>query len=373
MRSTQAIINLSSFRHNIAAIKNRLARQTKLCVPVKADAYGHGAVPCALAALESGADFLGVATVAEGTELRLAGIRESVLLFGPLSPEEIPELVAEDLCPFVFEGRAIQLLDDEAARQGKILSVHLKVDTGMGRIGCTPEDAVSVAQLIKKYAHLTLGGMCTHFAVSDSPESADLDFTRLQFRRFTAAIEAVRQAGIDTGICHCANSGAVATYPEMQLDMVRPGIMCYGYYSGSVTGKIAIEPVMDMVTRISAIKNIPAGMSVSYGRRWTSTVPSRIATLPLGYADGLRRSLFLTGLQVAVKGKGCPVTGTICMDQCMVDVTSVNGTDCGDAVIVFGAKKRGALLDAGDMAELIGTIPYEILTSISKRVPRIYR
>jgi alanine racemase len=339
-------------------------------------------VQCALAAVESGADFLGVATVSEGTELRDAGIGTPVLLFGPPMPDEIAELVAHDLCPFVFEPRIIRLLNDEAARRQKITPVHLKVDTGMGRIGCKPEDAASVAGLISACSHLRLGGMCTHFAVSDSLGASDVEFTRGQFRRFAEAISAVRRAKLDPGICHCANSGAFLLHEEMHLDMVRTGIMAYGYYPGDYRdGKAVlaekcptgIEPVMDLVTRICAIKAIAAGVPVSYGRRWTSPAPTRIATLPLGYADGLKRQLSPGGLQVAVRGQSCRVTGTICMDQCMVDLENAPDADYGDAVVVFGSKKRGALFDAGGLAEIAGTIPYEILTSISRRVPRIYR
>jgi alanine racemase len=382
MRATKAIIHLSSFRRNIEAIRNRLSPRTMLCVPVKADAYGHGAVQCAHAAVESGADFLGVATVPEGTELRDAGISTPVLLFGPPMPDEISELVAHNLCPFVFEPYIIRLLNEEAARRQRIISVHLKIDTGMGRIGCPPEDAASIAALISTCSHLKLGGMCTHFAVSDSLDAADVEFTREQFRQFNEAISSVRKAKIDPGICHCANSGTFLLYEQTHLDMVRPGIMVYGYYPGDYrNGKpvlaeqqpIGIEPVMDLVTQISAIKEIGDGVPVSYGRRWTSKKPTRIATLPLGYADGLKRQLSPAGLKVAVRGQPCRVTGTICMDQCMIDLTAVPDADYGDAVVVFGSTNRNALKDAGGLAEIAGTIPYEILTSISRRVPRIYR
>jgi alanine racemase len=353
-----------------------------LCVPVKADAYGHGAVQCALAAVESGADFVGVATIHEGAELRDAGIGAPVLLFGPPMPDEIPELVARNLCPFVFEPYIIRLLSEEAVRCQKTISVHLKVDTGMGRIGCAPEDAAQLAKLISTSSRLKLGGMCTHFAVSDSLDTSDVEFTRKQFRRFNEAIAAVRKAKIDPGICHCANSGAFLLHEETHLDMVRPGIMVYGYYPGDYRdGKpvlaekypIGIAPVMDLVTQISAIKDIGDGVSVSYGRRWTSKTPTRIATLPLGYADGLSRRLSPAGLKVAVRKKPCRVTGTICMDQCMIDLENAPDADYGDEVVVFGSKNRNALFDAGGLAEIAGTIPYEILTAISRRVPRIYR
>jgi alanine racemase len=260
--------------------------------------------------------------------------------------------------------------------------VHLKVDTGMGRVGCKPEDTPSIAGLISACSHLKLGGMCTHFAVSDSLNSADVKFTREQFRRFNEAIAAVKRAKFDPGICHCANSGAFLLHEEMHLDMVRTGIMAYGYYPGDYRdGKpvlaekhpIGIEPVMDLVTQICAIKDIEEGVSVSYGRRWTSPAPTRIATLPVGYADGLKRCLSSAGLQVAVRGNPCRVAGTICMDQCMVDLGAAPDADYGDMVVVFGSTKRNALRDAGGLAEIAGTIPYEILTSISRRVPRVYR
>jgi alanine racemase len=381
MRSTRAVIHLAALRHNIEEIRKLLAPGVRLCVPVKADAYGHGAVPCARQSVESGADCLGVATVPEGTELRAAGIRQPILLFGPAGPDEIPELAAGTLSPFVFDIGAIALLEKEAARQDKTISVHLKVDTGMGRIGCKPEEAASTARFISRCGHLRLEGMCTHFAASDSLHDDDRAFTHEQFRRFTAAIARVKAAGIDPGLCHCANSGAVLAYPQTRLDMARPGIMAYGYYPGEYRNgrpvlaeqfPINLEPVMDLETQISAVKEVPAGASISYGRRWTSGMPARIATLPIGYADGLCRRLSPAGLQVAVGGQSCPVRGTICMDQCMIEITAVPEARAGDLAIVFGSSKRGAFHDAGAVAELAGTIPYEILTSISKRVPRIY-
>ncbi|MDR3283707.1 MAG: alanine racemase [Treponema sp.] len=382
MRPTKAIIHLSSLEHNIAEIKKLLSRQTRLCVPVKADAYGHGAVQCSRKALESGADCLGIATVSEGVELRDAGIIAPVLLFSSPLGDEISEVVSRNLTPFVFEPFCIRLLEEEAARRGKTATVHLKVDTGMSRVGCRPEDAASLARLIVQCKHLKLGGMATHFAVSDSLENNDEVFTHEQFRRFTAAVAAVKREGVDPGICHCANSSATLRYPETHLDMVRPGIMVYGCYPGDYRKgapvlaekhPVNLEPVMDVVTQITAVKDIPLGTSVSYGRRWTSAASARIATLPIGYADGLRRRLSLTGFVVAVGDKHCPVRGTICMDQCMIDLTAAPDAAVGDKATVFGAKCRGAIFDAGALGELIGTIPYEILTSMSRRVPRIYR
>jgi alanine racemase len=368
-RPTRARIDLAAFKHNIGVIRSSVGAGAKICVPVKADGYGHGAIQCARAALEAGAAFLGVATVGEGAGLRDADVDAPVLLFGPPLEDEISDLVKANLTPFLFDTDRIQAVGAAAVRQGKTITVHLKVDTGMGRVGCTPEEAVAMARLITQTPGLRLGGIATHLATSDSLGDLDREYTDEQFRCFTASIDAVRAAGIDPGIRHCANSGAVFLHPEYALDMLRPGIAVYGYFDGAAT---ALRPVMTLVSRISYIKTVPPGTSVSYGRRWTAERPTRIATVPVGYGDGFTRRLNRTGILVGVGGAACPVVGSICMDQCMVDVSNAPEARVGDEVVLFGDKSRGAIWDATDIAKKTNTISYEILTSITKRVPRDY-
>jgi alanine racemase len=303
-----------------------------------------------------------------------------VLLFGPPLENEVKDLVRANITPFLFDSERALAVGAEAVRQGRTLAVHLKVDTGMGRVGCAPEEAAAMARLIAHTPGLRLGGMATHLAASDSFVAADKAYTDEQFRCFTASIEAVRAAGIDPGICHCANSGAVMLHPEYALDLVRPGIAVYGYFDAKVdadttpgdSAAIALRPVMTLVSRITQIKTVAPGTSVSYGRRWTSERPTRIATLPVGYGDGFTRRLNGTGMLVGVGGAACPVVGSICMDQCMVDVSEAPEARVGDEVVLFGDKSRGAPRDAADVAKMTRTISYEILTSITKRVPRDY-
>jgi alanine racemase len=391
MRATKALIYLDNVAHNVKEAKRLISAEyaqnpagrsvpPKICIPVKADAYGHGAVPCAKKALESGADCLGVATVDEGAELRAAGISAPVLLFTLPVPEEIPLLVKSCLEPFVFDVDTVSLLNAEAVSQKKHISIHLKIDSGMGRAGCRPEDALGVAKVIDAASHIDLVGVCTHFAVSDSLKKDDVAFTQKQFSVFMQAVDAISAAGIDPGIRHCAASAATLLYPEMHLDMVRPGIMTYGYWPGDYKGGNAelaaraeadLKPVMKLVTSIIALKTVRSGESVSYGRRWTAENDETIAVLPLGYADGLRRSLS-PGLVVTVNGTPAPIAGRICMDQCMIRLKDVPDAKRYSEAVIFGDKAQGTIMDAGDAAELACTIPYEILCGITKRVPRVY-
>ncbi|MDR1785355.1 MAG: alanine racemase [Spirochaetaceae bacterium] len=377
MRATRALIHLDNLAGNIREAKRLAGEGVKLCIPVKADAYGHGAVQCAMRALQSGADCLGVAAVDEGAELRAAGIRAPILLFSPPAVDEIPHLIHEDLQPFVFDSEMVALLNDQALKQGKTVRVHLKVDTGMGRVGCRPEEALGTAQEIALAKAVLMEGICTHFAVSDSPEDGDAAFTRKQLKVFLETAAGIEKAGVNPGIRHCAASGGLLFYPESRLDMVRPGIITYGYYPGAylrgapemaAKTTAVFTPVMELVSQVSAVRTIRAGETVSYGRTWRAEEDGRIGVIPLGYGDGLRRSLS-PGLTVGVNGAPCPIVGRICMDQCMALVKDAKR---GDPVTLFGDKKKGAPMDAGDLAEIARTIPYEILCGILKRTPRVY-
>lgn len=382
MRATTAKIYIENFRHNLAAVRSRISRTARMCVAVKADAYGHGAVRCAREAVGCGADVLAVATVDEGVQLREAGIDVPVLVLSLCQPEEMDSLVRCDLTPLVFDAEYIACVAGACRRSGKTdFHVHLAVDTGMGRIGCAPDDAPVLAEAIANSGVLALGGMCTHFAVADSLADDDVSYTRMQFDRFLRAAEAVRRAGIHPGICHCANSAATLLYPDMHLDMCRPGIIVYGYYPGSLSEeccrasgcRFSLLPVMALVTKVAAVRRVSAGTSVSYGRTWTASAETDIAVLPVGYGDGMLRRLNENGaLDVYIDGRPYPVRGRICMDQCLVELGSDSGVQRWSEAVVFGPKNSGAARSAQDVADEIGTIPYEVTCGISKRVPRVF-
>ena len=382
MRATVAKIYLQNLTHNITEIKRRVKKGAKLCIAVKADAYGHGAVRCARTVLEAGADCLAVATVDEGAELRDAGITAPILMLSLCTPEEIPMAVAKDITPLVFDGEYIDAFA-RAAREAKkqAYPVHLAVDSGMGRIGCFPQEAAELARRITaaEGGALSLGGMCTHFAVSDSPREEDRNYTENQFRRFCQAIENVRQAGIQPGICHCANSAATLEHPEYHLDMARSGITAYGYYPDGKPRsyfeargeKIDLRPVMSLCTKVVALRKLNKGMSVSYGHTWTAPEDTCIGVLPVGYADGLLRR-FAPYLQVAVEGKTYPIRGRICMDQCMIELGTNGIPPRWSEAVLFGSREKGAAIDAQALADATGTISYEVTSAIGKRVPRLY-
>lgn len=384
MRCTQAIIYSDNLRNNINEIKKNLKKGVKLCCAVKADGYGNDAVNSAKISEEMGASYLAIATVDEGVELRNAGIKTDLLLLSPCCPSEFSTLIENNITPLVFDEEIISELN-------KIVSdlkhskhpVFLAVDTGMGRIGCLPDQAAPLAKVVNNSSNLILKGMITHFAVSDSITPENKEYTKEQFTQFKKACDSVKKAGIDPGIRTCAASAAAIAMPEYQLDMVRPGIILYGYYADEVTKdylekqniSLNLKPVMQFQTQVAAIRPFEKGKSVSYGRTWISTKPTLVAVLPVGYADGLLRRNS-PGLKVTINGKAYPVVGRICMDQCMVDIGE-NNTDVKrwDKAIIFGPKdpkdKESSLFDADDIAKMTNTISYEVMTCVSKRVKRI--
>ena len=383
-RCTKAVIYKNNLEYNLKQIRKYVKKDVKLCVAVKADGYGHNAVLTAQIAQEVGAEFVAVATVEEGVELRENGIKCGILLLSLCTPEEMPALFEYKITPLVFTDEYISLIGDVAkkAAAGKVegadgFAVHLAVDTGMGRIGCYPEEAGEQAKKIIKCG-LKLGGMCTHFAVSDSLSSENIDFTRQQFEAFKQAVAGVKACGIEPGICSCGASAALLNDEDMQFDMVRPGIITYGYYPDEITKEYLektgrhfdIKPVLALETKVVAIRHFPAGKSVSYGRTWVAPEDTDIAVLPIGYADGLLRR-FSPGLEVTINGKNYPVRGRICMDQCMVEIGKNNpDVKLYDTAVIFGPKESGALNTAEDLAKLGNTISYEVLTALSKRVRR---
>lgn len=382
-RCSKAIIYTENLKNNIVEIKKCLSPQTKLCIAVKADSYGHNAILTSKLAEEAGVEFLAVATVDEGIELRNAGIKCNILLLSICIPEEYESLFKYEITPLIFDLENIKKLSDAADKyftNNAKFKVQLAVDTGMGRIGCYPDEAGEQAQVINNSNHLILSGMCTHFAVSDSLDKENIEFTKKQYENFEKAIENVKNKGIDPGICSCSNSAAIMNNKNMHINMVRAGIITYGYYPDDITKEylksvnkdIELKPVLSLETKVVAIRHFKKGQSISYGRTYVCENDTDIAILPIGYADGLLRR-FSPGLCVTINGKNYPVRGRICMDQCMVELGKNHNVKLWDKVLIFGPKESGALNTADDLAKIGNTISYEVLTSISKRIERVIK
>ncbi len=371
MRNCKAIIHLHNLQSNIKAIHALTGEKTRLCLAVKANGYGHGAVRIAEAAEKAGVSSFGVATAGEALELRAAGIKKQVLLLGLALPGELADLLAHDVSVVVAD----KALIDGYARAAKIASVtariHLKIDTGMGRIGCTPEEAPALAAYIAETPRLALEGICTHFPVADAD---DREYTTEQIGRFTRCIDVIRNAGISPGIVHAANSAALERFPESWFDMIRVGIAAYGYpgsrdVSHPPNRALSLKPVMEVRAPVVFLKKVTAGTGLSYGHTYTTTRETVIGTVAAGYADGYSRALSNLG-RVAINGKSHPIVGAVCMDQILVDLGPRSKVKLYDEAVLFGPEKPAS--DACEIARLAGTIPYEITCGINARVPRIY-
>ncbi len=370
IRRTHVVIDLDAFASNVSNLKSSLSDNVLLMAVIKADAYGHGAVEIANVALASGADWLGVATPDEGRQLRETGIDAPILVLSGSMEQGMSIVVENDLRLTVFNEGGLWRLDKEAKRQGKRVLVHLKVDTGMNRVGVhKPKRLVDVLNRINQCTNLELEGMFTHFATSDDE---DKSFTELQNQRFMEAVAKTRELGHNPKILHAANSAAILDMPNTHYDMVRAGIAMYGCYpSQAVKKDVKLLPVMTWKTVILHVKKVPKGETISYGRTITTERDSFIATIPIGYGDGYKR-LLSNCAYVLVNGQKAPVMGRVCMDQTMIDVTDVKDVLPGDEVVLLG--KQGDLeVTPDEMAEWAQTISYEILLSISQRVPRVYK
>ncbi|MBE0478881.1 alanine racemase [Candidatus Aerophobetes bacterium] len=367
MRPTRVQINLENIAYNIEQIRAKVGNKVNIMAVVKANGYGHGAIQVAKTALKSGCEWLAVATVEEGVELREAEIKSPILILGISPPEQAEDIVKYELSQTICDKKLARALSDEAKSQNRIAKVHIKVDTGMGRIGIFPE---KVKEFIKKIAHLKcikIEGIFTHFSSAEE----DKDFTHLQIENFKKAISGLEKEKIHIPLKHAANSAAILHVPSSCFELVRPGIMLYGLYpSLMITHSILLKPAMSFKTQIVYLKTVPAGVSLSYGRSFTTTKKSLIATLPVGYADGYSRALSNKG-EVLIKGKRAPVVGAVCMDMILVDVTRIPEVNVGDEVVLFG-KQEGAEISVDELASKIGTINYEVICGISKRVPRVY-
>ena len=370
-KRTWAEVSLNNIRHNYAAIRAAIPAGCRFLGVVKANAYGHGALEVSRALADCGADYLAVSCLDEAMELRDGGVTLPVLILGHTPCEYTRMLIENDITQTITCLAKAEEFSAEAVRLGKPLKVHIALDTGMSRLGVLCRDERfdgGVENIIKacRMPGLIPEGAFTHFAVSDEPGADNEAYTREQFRLFCQVLDEVEEkGGVKFEIRHCANTGATVKYPEMCLDMVRPGLLLYGY--GDEAGKLGLRPCMRFVTKVSTIKHYPAGTDVSYGRRFTTARETRMGVVGVGYADGLPR--ILSNRCAFAAGDGfAEQRGSICMDMCMIDLTERREVHVDSEVEIFGARNS---LD--DLARLAGTIPYELLCAVSRRVPRVYK
>ena len=365
-KRTWAEISLSALEHNVAAMRAVLPEKTRFLGVVKADAYGHGAVKIAERLEKCGAGYLAVACVDEALELRSAGITMPILILGATAGEYAPVMAENDITQEVESLDKARALS-AALRQGQKLKIHLKLDTGMGRLGfrAADEEALREAAEAATLPGLVCEGCFTHFAVSDVQGGED--YTRAQHDLFVHGCDTIEAiSGVHIALRHCCNSGGLLSYREYAHDMVRPGLLTYGLYPDAEKGGVELRSVMSLYSRIAAVTHHKKGDTISYGRLWTAERDTTLAVVPIGYADGLHRAL--SGkLELLIHGVRCRQVGRICMDMCMVDVTDVEGVMPGDVATVFSPEKP-----IDELAAQAGTISYELLCAVSPRVPRIY-
>ncbi|HEX9742973.1 MAG TPA: alanine racemase [Nitrospiraceae bacterium] len=366
---TVATVDLGALAHNLDQVRRRLDSTCQVIAVVKADAYGHGAVPVARTLESLAVSRFGVATLDEGIALREAGIRSSILLMGALFPEQFSGVVAHDLTPVLYEQALSEEFAKHLAGRSTPYPIHLKIETGMGRLGLEPEEVAALLQSPAFRGPLKAEGLMTHLADSDN---ADPAYTTTQLERFRAVIRYVQTEKLALPLIHTANSAAILGHPEARFTAVRPGIMLYGYHTAThLSPAPELRPVLSLTTRVVQVRKLKAGESTSYGRTYMVRRPSRIAVLPLGYADGYSRSLSNKG-EVLINGKRASVVGRVCMDMSMVDVTDVPGVSAGTEVTVIG-RQEDQQITAADLAAWQGTIAYEVLCKIGNRVTRIYK
>ena len=368
-KRTWAEISLENLRHNYEAIRKSLPAGCRFLGVVKADAYGHGALPVSRLLQEAGADYLAVSCLDEALELRRGGITMPILILGHTPPEMVPQLIAYGITQAVSAKAKAEEYSAAAAACGGTLKVHIKVDTGMSRLGFLVRDGhfdggVEAIAASCALPHLEAEGIFTHFAASDADDAPSEAYTRQQFEVFQRVMDALAERGRTFAIRHCANSGALARYPEMYLDMVRPGIALYGV--GDDAERLGLRPVMSLKSSVSTIKVFDPDTDISYGRTFHTTEKTRVGVLPIGYADGFFRGLSNRMSVITAQGPA-PVRGRICMDMCMVDLSGLPEVHVGDTVEIFGKDQP-----VDRLAAMLDTIPYELTCAVSKRVPRLY-
>lgn len=370
-KRTWAEVDLDAIAHNMREIRKITNPNAQIMAVVKADAYGHGFMETAKTLLENGADRLAVAVLQEGKQLRSRGVDVPILILGASSADDAEDLINFDITPNVFDYDFAKALSYEAEKKEKVTKIHIKLDTGMSRIGFVVGDddnSEVIDEIIKvsKLPYIEIEGIFSHFSTSDE---YDRSYTQLQFKRFMSIVKGLEDRGLHIPIKHICNSAGIMMYPEMHLDMVRPGVILYGMYPSDEVdkSKLDLRPAMTLKSRITLVKSVGKGRGVSYGKEYITDDITKIATVPIGYADGYLRKIAKNGVML-VNGVKAPIIGRICMDQCMIDVTNVHNINSGDEAIIFGSE--GITID--DVAKWLDTINYEVACVIGKRIPRIY-
>ena len=372
MRPAWIEIDCEAVRRNAAAFRGTLSPGTRMMCIIKADAYGHGAVPLARVLREVGITHFGVALLQEGLKLRENGVVEAILILGYTPEEDLALAIENNLALTIYTWEQARAVSREAKRLGKTARIHIKIDTGMGRIGFAPIQAsIQTITQIATLPSLDLEGIYSHQAWADNPDGS---FARRQHEIFRGFLHGLYEKGLRFKSIHLANSAATINYPEMHYDLVRVGISLYGLYpdpSMAAHPKIALQPVMSVKARLSHVKEMPAGNPISYGCTFTTSRPSVIGTIPMGYADGIPRLLSNRG-EMLVKGRRCPIVGRVCMDQFMIDLTDLPEKPEAGEEAVFLGRQEGEVISADEIAAKAETINYEIVTRMSPRLPRIY-
>lgn len=365
-----AEIDLGAIRHNYRQIRNIIPKEVEIMGVVKADAYGHGAIKVSKVLQEEGVNRLAVAIAKEGEELRVSGIKLPILVLGYTPRVDIELLIVNDLTQTVFSYEMAEYISIEASKFNKTINVHIKIDTGMGRIGFLPNtNSIIEIRKIMTLAHINVEGIFTHFSTSDEENTL---YTKEQWSIFKGFINELKDFNLEIPILHASNSGAILNHPHMCLDIVRPGILLYGHYPSKflVNKKISLIPSMSLKSQVVHIKELPQNKYVSYGKNFKTASKTKIATIPIGYADGYPRSLS-NKAYVLINGKYAKIIGNICMDQFMVDISNIGTVEIGDEVVLFGIQGGRCIL-IEELAIIANTINYELICMIGKRVPRRY-
>ncbi|HHX11376.1 MAG TPA: alanine racemase [Clostridiales bacterium] len=367
----QANVNLEGIRHNILEIKNKLNKDTKLMLIIKADAYGHGAIPIAeYICHDNLADIYGVAIIEEAIELRDAGINIPILVLGYTPKEQYQLVVAHNVIQTVFQYEMAKELSKEAKRQGKIIKIHIKIDTGMSRVGFSDNNqSIDEIKRINDLDNIEIEGVYSHFATADE---SDTSSTNKQLKRFKEFVDKLVQEGIHIPIKHISNSAGILDYPDAEFNMVRCGIVAYGIYPSEFVLKdeVKLIPAMELKTHVIYVKDVDEGVGISYGSTYVTLKKTKVATIPVGYADGYSRNLSNVG-KVIINGQYAPIIGRICMDQFMVDVTHIPEVKQGDTVTLLG-KDQEAYISSEELAEWSHSFVYELICTVGKRIPRVY-
>jgi alanine racemase len=361
-------VDLDAIAHNCREIKRWIGDRTELAAVIKGNAYGHGIAMVARTALENGATWFAAARVDEGVVVRKAGIEAPIFVLGYVPAEEMETVIKWRITPPIMHWHTAKAVSEISSAQGVVTPVHVKVDTGMGRFGLLPDEVVDFVKRLIELPGIRLEGLYTQFAVADE---ADKTYTYQQWEIYKRVLKSLEEAGVPIPIRHVCNSAGMLNFPEMHLEMVRCGTAIYGHYPSPVTDRsVPLRPAMTLKSRVGRIRTLPPGSSVSYGRTYTTTRPTTVALVPIGFGDGLSRQLSNKG-SVLIRGKRAPIVGRVCMDQCIVDVSGIPEVQQDDEVVLFG-RQSGAEITAEEIASLMDSINYVVLAAIAARVPRVY-